>query len=428
MGLLLKGGRVLNLENGELEARDVLVEGRHITRIADSIEADAHEVVDLGGHVVLPGFIDMHVHLRQPGFEGKETIATGSQAAARGGYTQVACMPNTRPVLDTPELMKFVIETAEREGFCTVLPYGAITKSELGEELTDIKALREAGAVAISDDGVGVQSSSMMREAMRVAASLDVPVVIHSEDEDLAKDGCMNEGVVSKRLGLPGIPGLAESAMIARDILLAQETGAHLHVCHISDAWSVELVRWAKSMGLNVTAEVTPHHLLLTEAIIDATDGADANMKVNPPLRTEADRQACLRGLLDGTIDMIATDHAPHMEEEKKRPFRTAPFGFVGLEFAFPVLYTELVEKNNLLPLHELVQKFATNPAQVFKLNGGRLAEGALADLTVVDLNTERTINPDEFYSKGRNTPFAGQQVKGWTVLTVNQGRITYQA
>ncbi|MBL0388762.1 dihydroorotase [Tumebacillus sp. ITR2] len=428
MGLLLRGGRVLNLENGELESRDVLVEGKKVARIASSIEADAHEVVDLGGHVVLPGFIDMHVHLRQPGFEGKETIETGSKAAARGGYTKVACMPNTRPVLDTPELMKYVYDVAQREGSCSVLPYGSISKGELGEELTDIAALRAAGAVGITDDGVGVQSSSLMREAMRIAASLDVPVVIHSEDEDLAKDGCMNEGVVSKRLGLPGIPGLAESAMIARDILLAQETGAHLHVCHISDAWSVELVRWAKSMGLRVTTEVTPHHLLLTESIIDETDGADANMKVNPPLRTELDRQACLKGLLDGTIDMIATDHAPHMEEEKKRPFRTAPFGFVGLEFAFPVLYTELVEKSSALSLHELVKKFATNPADVFKLSGGRIVEGEVADITVVDLESERAINPDEFFSKGRNTPFAGQKAKGWTVLTVNEGRITYKA
>lgn len=427
MGLLLKNGRVLNLENGELEARDVLVEGTTVTRIANLIEADGHEVLELGGQVVLPGFIDMHVHLRQPGFEGKETIETGSKAAARGGYTQVACMPNTRPVLDTPELMKYIYETAAKEGSCTVLPYGAITKGELGEELTDIQALRRAGAVGITDDGVGVQSSSMMREAMRIAASLDVPVVIHSEDEDLAKDGCLNEGVVSRRLGLPGIPGLAESAMIARDILLAQETGAHLHVCHISDAWSVELVRWAKSMGLRVTTEVTPHHLLLTEAIIDATDGQDANMKVNPPLRTEQDRLACLQGLLDGTIDMIATDHAPHTPEEKQRPFQTAPFGFVGLEFAFPILYTELVEKG-VLPLHELVKKFATNPAQVFKLAGGRIAEGEVADLTVVDLDTVREIQPDQFFSKGRNTPFAGQQAKGWTTMTVNQGRITYQA
>ncbi|MGZ4031691.1 MAG: dihydroorotase [Tumebacillaceae bacterium] len=427
MGILLKNGRLLNLETGEQEAREILIEGETIAKIATTIDAAGHQEIDLQGKTILPGFIDMHVHLREPGFEAKETIATGTRSAARGGYTTVACMPNTRPVIDTPEHIRYVYEKTASEGSCKVLPYGAITKGELGEELTDIAALREAGAVGITDDGVGVQSSSLMRQAMVVAAQLDVPVVIHSEDEDLAKDGCMNEGVVSRRLGLPGIPGLAESAMIARDILLSEDTGAHLHVCHISDAASVELVRWAKSRGLKVTTEVTPHHLLLTEEIIDETDAQDANMKVNPPLRAEKDRLACLQGLLDGTIDMVATDHAPHTEEEKKRPFQTAPFGFVGFEFAFPVLYTGLVEKG-MLPLHELVQKFTVNPAKVFKLDSGVIAEGKRADLTVVDLHTERTIDPNEFLTKGRNTPFVGAKAKGWSTLTINEGRITYQA
>ncbi|ARU62338.1 dihydroorotase [Tumebacillus avium] len=426
MGLVLKNGRLLNLETGELEARELRIEGEIIAEVAERIDAAGHEEIDLKGNVILPGFLDMHVHLRQPGFEAKETIETGTAAAARGGFTTVACMPNTRPVIDSPELIRYVYETTAKEGSCTVLPYGAITKGELGEELTDIAGLKAAGALGITDDGVGVQSSSLMREAMRVAAALDLPVVIHSEDEDLAKDGCMNEGVVSKRLGLPGIPGLAESAMIARDILLAEDTGAHLHVCHISDAASVELVRWAKSRGLKVTTEVTPHHLLLTEAIIDQTDGQDANMKVNPPLRTEKDRLACLQGLLDGTIDMVATDHAPHTAEEKARPFATAPFGFIGLEIAFPLLYTELVQ-NGHLPLHELVQKFTVNPANVFKIDRGSLAPGKVADLTIVDLEAEREIAAAELKTKGRNTPFLGKQVKGWSVLTINQGRITYQ-
>jgi dihydroorotase len=428
MGILLKNGRLLNLETGELEAREVLVEGEKIARIAEQIDATGHEEIDLQGQAILPGFLDMHVHMRQPGFEAKETIETGTAAAARGGYTMVACMPNTRPVIDSPELIRYVYETTEREGSCTVRPYGAITRGELGEELTDIAAMKAAGAVGITDDGVGVQSSSLMRKAMEVAAELDIPVVIHSEDEDLAKDGCMNEGTVSKRLGLPGIPGLAESAMIARDILLAADTGAHLHICHISDAESVEQVRYAKSRGFKVTAEVTPHHLLLTDDIIDKTDGQDANMKVNPPLRTEHDRLGCLQGLLDGTIDMIATDHAPHTEEEKKRPFQTAPFGFIGLEIAFPVLYTELVEKGNLLSLADLVKKFATNPAQVFRLPGGTVLEGSIADLTVVDLVTERPISAEELKTKGRNTPFMGQSVKGWSTLTINKGRITYRS
>ncbi|TCP52414.1 dihydroorotase [Tumebacillus sp. BK434] len=426
MGLLLKNGRLLNLKTGELEARELRIEGEIIAEVAERIDAAGHEVIDLNGNVILPGFLDMHVHLREPGFAAKETIETGTAAAARGGFTTVACMPNTRPVIDSPELIRYVYETTAKEGSCTVLPYGAITKGELGEELTDIAALKAAGALGITDDGVGVQSSSLMREAMRVAAALDLPVVIHSEDEDLAKDGCMNEGVVSKRLGLPGIPGLAESAMIARDILLAEDTGAHLHVCHISDAASVELVRWAKSRGLKVTTEVTPHHLLLTEEIIDRTDGRDANMKVNPPLRSEKDRLACLQGLLDGTIDMVATDHAPHTEEEKQRPFATAPFGFIGLEIAFPLLYTELVQQGTL-PLHELVQKFTVNPANVFKIDRGSLEAGKVADLTVVDLEEEREIAAAELKTKGRNTPFLGKKVKGWSVLTINQGRITYQ-
>ncbi|MFD2171491.1 dihydroorotase [Tumebacillus lipolyticus] len=426
MGLVLKNGRLLNLETGELQATDILIAGDRIEAVAEQIEASGHEAIDLQGKAILPGFLDMHVHLRQPGFEAKETIETGTAAAARGGFTTVACMPNTRPVIDSPELIGYIYETTAKEGSCTVLPYGAITKGELGEELTDIAALKAAGAIGITDDGVGVQSSSMMREAMRIAASLDLPVVIHSEDEDLAKDGCMNEGVVSKRLGLPGIPGLAESVMIARDILLAEETGAHLHVCHISDAWSVDLVRYAKSRGLKVTAEVTPHHLLLTEEIIDRTDAQDANMKVNPPIRTEKDRQACLRGLLDGTIDMVATDHAPHTEEEKKRPFQTAPFGFVGLEIAFPLLYTELVETGQIA-LHELVKKFTINPANVFKIDRGVIAVGNVADLTIVDLEAERTVTVEEFKTKGRNTPFLGKKIKGWSVLTINQGRITYR-
>ncbi|ASS75824.1 dihydroorotase [Tumebacillus algifaecis] len=426
MGLVLKNGRLLNLETGEREALEILIVGESIAEVAEQIDAADHETIDLNGNLILPGFLDMHVHLRQPGFEAKETIETGTAAAARGGFTTVACMPNTRPVLDSPELIRYVYEKTAQEGSCTVLPYGAITKGELGEELTDIAGLKAAGVIGITDDGVGVQSSSLMREAMRTAAALDLPVVIHSEDEDLAKDGCMNEGVVSKRLGLPGIPGLAESAMIARDILLAEDTGAHLHVCHISDAASVELVRHAKSRGLKVTTEVTPHHLLLTEAIIDQTDASDANMKVNPPIRTEKDRLACLQGLLDGTIDMVATDHAPHTEEEKQRPFQTAPFGFVGLEIAFPLLYTELVQTGHL-PLHELVKKFTVNPAQVFKLDRGSLTVGKVADLTVVDLDTERTITGEELKTKGRNTPFMGKTVQGWSVLTINQGRITYQ-
>ncbi|BCJ86041.1 dihydroorotase [Effusibacillus dendaii] len=427
MGIILKNGKLLDLDTGLLLSREIEIEEGLVRKIKDHIEIpETHnlQVIDLRGGVIVPGFIDMHVHLRDPGLEYKETIETGTKAAARGGFTTVACMPNTKPVLDTPEQMRYIYETAEKTGFARVLPYAAITRSERGEELTDMEALKKAGAVGFTDDGVGVQSGGMMRSAMERAKSLELPIVIHAEDETLSGKGCMNEGEVSKRLGLPGIPGVAESVHVARDVLLAELTGAHLHVCHISDASAVDLVRWAKKRGIHVTAEVTPHHLLLTD---ESIDGTDANWKVNPPLRTEKDRLACLEGLLDGTIDMVATDHAPHSEEEKQRAFQVAPFGFVGLETAFPLLYSELVLKSKLISLPDLVKKMATAPADVFGLSGGRLRSGGVADLTVLDLQQERTIDAGEFLSKGRNTPFVGRKVKGWPVLTVCGGRITYQ-
>ncbi|MFC4768432.1 dihydroorotase [Effusibacillus consociatus] len=423
MGILLKNGKLLELETGELLPREILIEGKTIQKIAEQLDTTGHEVVDLGGGVIVPGFIDMHVHLRDPGLEYKETIETGTRAAAKGGFTTVACMPNTKPILDTPELMNYIYETAEKTGYCKVVPYAAITCGGRGEELTDMQALKEAGAVGFTDDGVGVQVAGMMRTAMERAKELGLPIVIHAEDESLSGKGCMNEGEVSKRLGLPGIPGVAESVHVARDALLAELTGAHLHVCHISDASAVDAVRWAKRRGIRVTAEVTPHHLLLTD---EGIDGTDANWKVNPPLRTENDRKACLEGLLDGTIDMIATDHAPHSVEEKQRAFQVAPFGFVGLETVFPLLYTELVAKSQQMTLQQLVHKMAVAPAEVFDLPGGRVAEGGVADLTVLNLEEERIIDPNDFASKGRNTPFAGWKAKGWPVLTVCEGRITH--
>lgn len=426
MGLLLKNGKLLDMETGELLARDILIEGERISSIGEQIAASGeHELIDLQGRVILPGLVDMHVHLRDPGFEYKETIETGTRAAAAGGYTTVACMPNTRPALDTAEQIEYVYQTAAKTGSARVYPYAAITVGQRGGELADLKALKQAGAVGFTDDGIGVQQAGRMRLAMERAQELDLPIVIHAEDESLAGKGCMNEGEVSRKLGLPGIPGVAESVHVARDALLAQLTGAHLHVCHISDASSVEIVRWAKTQGIRISAEVMPHHLLLTE---DGIDGTDANWKVNPPLRTEHDRAACLLGLLDGTIDIIATDHAPHSEEEKRRAFQVAPFGFVGLETAFPLLYTELVLKGRQMTLQQLALKMSLAPAKLFGLSGGELAAGRLADLTVVDLEEERTIDPGKFLSKGRNTPFAGWKAKGWPVLTVCGGRITYQA
>lgn len=424
MKLWLQGGYVLDAQTGQPMPRDLLLADGKIVKIAPPLQEVEATRIPLERKLIVPGFIDMHVHLRQPGFEYKETIATGTRAAAKGGYSAVACMPNTRPVLDTPEWIRFVQETAAKEGHCRVYPLAAITRGERGEELTDMRALKEAGALGFSDDGRGVQSAGLMRQAMVEAARLQVPLLIHAEDESLAQHGCMHAGEVSRRLGLPGIPSSAEAVQVARDILLAAETGAHLHVCHISAAESVDLVRFAKEKGWSVTAEVAPHHLLLTDEQID---GTDANWKVNPPLRSEKDRLACVAGLIDGTIDMVATDHAPHAVEEKTRPFAVAPFGFVGLETAFPLLYTHLVESGKMR-LSALIRAFSTHPAKVFGLPGGELREGAVADITVLDLQEEKTIDPQTFSSKGRNTPFRGWRVKGWPVLTITAGLITYRA
>jgi len=395
-----------------------------IARIADSIDGVGHEVIDVQGKLVTPGFIDMHVHLREPGFEAKETIATGTASAARGGFTTVACMPNTRPVTDTPEVVQQILRKAKEEGSARVLPIGAITVRELGKELTDMAALKEAGIVAVSDDGVGIQTSQMMKDAMKMATSLGLPVVAHCEDDSLAEGGCVHEGIFSEKHGLKGIPSEAESIHVSRDILLAEATGTHYHVCHISTAESVRLVREAKQRGVRVTAEVCPHHLLLCDEDIP---GLDANYKMNPPLRSRRDRDALLEGLKDGTIDMIVTDHAPHTAEEKQRGMELAPFGIVGLETAFPLLYTKLVLPG-AFTLQEIVDRMTKVPADVFNLPWGVLEEGAVADIAVIDLETEKEVDPTTFLSKGRNTPFTGWKLKGWPVLTMLEGRVVWQA
>ncbi|AMA72593.1 dihydroorotase [Aneurinibacillus thermoaerophilus] len=422
MGTILCNGQIL--VDGKLVKKDILIEGTNVSRIADSIEEAGHEVLDAAGKLIVPGFIDMHVHLREPGFEAKETIATGTASAARGGFTTVACMPNTRPVIDTPETVRLILQKAKEEGSARVLPMGAITVRELGQELTDMAALKEAGVIAVSDDGVGVQSSKMMKDAMKVATSLGLPVVAHCEDDSLVEGGCVHEGVFSEKHGLKGIPSEAESIHVGRDILLAEATGAHYHVCHISTAESVRLVREAKQRGVRVTAEVCPHHLLLCDEDIP---GPDANYKMNPPLRSRRDRQALLQGLKDGTIDMIVTDHAPHTAEEKGRGIELAPFGIVGLETAFPLLYTKLVLTGEFT-LQEIVDRMTRVPAEVFNLPWGALEEGKSADIAVIDLETEKEVNPETFASKGRNTPFTGWKLKGWPVLTMLEGRIVWQA
>lgn len=422
--ILLKNGRILGAEGDELVTRDILIHENRIEQIGENIVANEAETIDLAGKFVAPGFVDLHVHLREPGYTHKETIDTGANAAVRGGFTTIACMPNTRPVIDTVEVVDDILSKAKAAGKARVLPIGAITTRQLGTEHTDFEALKEAGAFALSDDGVGVQSSQMMREAMRKAKKLGLPIVAHCEDDTLVKGGVVHEGSFAVKHGLIGMPSLSESIHIGRDILLAEDTGVHYHVCHISAKESVRLVREAKLRGQNVTAEVTPHHLLLCE---DDIPDVDANWKMNPPLRAKEDREALIAALQDGTIDFIATDHAPHTEEEKAAGIELAPFGIVGLETAFPLLYTHLV-KTGQFTLRQLVELMSLKPAERFNLPYGKLAEGQLADITVIDLEQEQVIDPKTFLSKGRNTPFVGWETQGWPTLTMVDGTIVWKA
>lgn len=412
--------------NGKLQLKDVYIrEGviDQITEAGSEGQTNADQIIDAKGKLVAPGFIDMHVHLREPGYEHKETIETGSKSAAKGGFTTIACMPNTRPVIDTPETIELVKSKAEAAGLVNVLPYAAITKSELGRELTDFAVLKEAGAIGFTDDGVGVQSAQMMKDAMALAKSLDMPIIAHCEDNSLVEGAPVNEGEFAKRHGLKGIPNESEAIHVGRDILLAEATGVHYHVCHVSTEQSIRLIRQAKEIGIRVTAEVCPHHLLLAETDIP---GMDANWKMNPPLRSQRDVEACIKALEDGTIDMIVTDHAPHSEEEKAKGMQLAPFGIVGFETAFPLLYTKFVLTGRW-ELSLLIQRMTADPARVFGLSAGKLEPGTPADLTIVDLEKEQEVNPDTFASKGRNTPFGGWKLKGWPVMTIVNGKVVWQ-
>ena len=426
MGIWILNGKSVD-GGSRLKDRHVLIEGARVARIADvrpaAEELEGHEVIDVRGRLIAPGFIDMHVHLREPGFEHKETIATGTRAAARGGFTTVACMPNTRPVIDNAETLSRVYETAAREGSVRVLSYAAITVGQLGRELADFAALKAAGAIGFTDDGVGVQSAGVMRDAMALAASLDLPIVAHCEDMSLIAEGAaVTDGAFARKHGLKGIPNESESVHVARDVLLAEATGAHYHVCHVSTEQSVRLIRMAKRAGVRVTAEVCPHHLLLSDEDIP---GPDPNWKMNPPLRSPRDVQAVLEGLEDGTIDIIVTDHAPHSAEEKARGLKRAPFGIIGLETAFPLLYTRFVAAGRWT-LEFLLSRLTEKPAEVFRLPGGTIREGGPADLTVIDLEREKPVREEEIVSKSKNTPFLGWTLKGWPVLTIAAGKTVW--
>ena len=422
MSLLIQNVNVLN-GNNELIETDVFVENGVVEAIGKDLRVEADRTVDGGGKLLSPGFIDIHVHLREPGGEHKETIETGTHAAAKGGFTTVCAMPNTRPVPDTKENLTLVNELIEKNARIRVLPYASITIREAGKELTNFKDLKEHGAFAFTDDGVGVQSAGMMYEAMQQAAELDMAVVAHCEDNSLIYGGAMHEGEKNKEMGIKGIPSICEAVQIARDVLLAEAAGAHYHVCHVSTKESVRAIREAKAAGIHVTAEVTPHHLLLIDEDIP---GDDANWKMNPPLRGQEDLEALLEGLEDGTIDFIATDHAPHTDEEKAVGFATAPFGITGFETAFPLLYTKHVQSGRWTT-QQLVDWLTKKPADVFNLPYGRLEVGGVADLTLIDLEQERAIDKTTFVSKGKNTPFNGWNCAGWPVMTVFEGEVVWE-
>jgi len=409
--------------NNELTEGSILIEQGRIIELNPKTEPEVDEIIDGQGYFVSAGFIDVHVHLREPGGEKKETIESGTHAAAKGGFTTICAMPNTRPVPDTIENLTHVNQLIEQKAKIRVLPYASITIREAGKERTDLAALKEHGAFAFTDDGVGIQQAGMMFEAMQEAAKLNMPIVAHCEDNSLIYAGVMHEGKRNKELGLKGIPSIAESVHIARDILLAEAAGAHYHVCHVSTKESVRVIRDAKKAGIHVTAEVSPHHLLLCEDDIPSNDG---NWKMNPPLRGKEDLQALIEGLEDGTLDFIATDHAPHTAEEKGNGMEQAPFGIVGLETAFPLLYTRFV-KSGKWTLKQLIEWMTEKPADVFGLPYGRLHMGESADLVFLDLNKVQDIDYNSFVSKGKNTPFHNWTCTGWPVMTMFEGNVIWQ-
>lgn len=424
MKILIRGGRVIDPAQNLDGIYDLLVAQGKVAALEKDIEAEGDaKVIDAQGYIVAPGFIDMHVHLREPGYEQKETIATGTRAAAAGGFTAVACMPNTNPVADSGAVITYIIERARAVGAVRVYPIGALSKGSQGEELAEIRDLVEAGAVALSDDGRPVMNAEVMRRALEYSKLFDIPVISHCEDLNLVAGGVMHEGYMSTILGLRGIPAAAEEVMVARDLILAELTGGRLHLAHLSSAGSVRLVKGAKKRGIKVTAEVTPHHLCLTD---EAVQEYDTNTKVNPPLRDEEHRSALVEGLAAGTIDALATDHAPHAEEEKDVEYDLAPFGMVGLETAVPLVVTKLV-KTGKLSWRRLVEAFSLNPARILNVPGGTLAVGSVADITIINPDLEREVEVKAFYSLGKNSPFQGWKLAGWPVATIVGGRLVME-
>jgi dihydroorotase len=414
---------VIDPSSGHDAVADVLIEDGRIVAVERTIDTDAARILDAKGLVVAPGLVDMHVHFREPGFEYKETVASGSRAAVAGGFTSVACMPNTDPVLDNEALISRIVRLGNEAGTCRVHPIAAITKGQRGEELTEMRLLREAGAVGFSDDGHPVSSSRVMRRALEYSQITDCPVIAHSEDLALSAGGHMHEGAVSTRLGIPGIPAASEDIAVARDVRLAEVTHGRLHICHVSSARSVDVIRDAKGRGVRVTAEATPHHFTLTD---ENVVNFDSNFKMNPPLRSERDRRALCEGLADGTLDAIATDHAPHAELEKLVEFDRAPFGIIGLETSLALALTTLLH-GGVMDLPTVIERMSTQPARILGIEGGTLQPGVAADIVVFDADRRRTFVREDIRSKSANTPFLGWEVTGRVLLTLLEGRAVFE-
>ncbi len=423
MTILIKNGYVIDPATGTEGVRDIFIEEDRIRTVREDIRTQADQVIDAEGMYVMPGFIDLHVHLREPGYEYKETIATGARAAARGGFTTICPMPNTNPATDSKYMIEYIKLKALNEATVHILPIGAVTRGQEGNQLTDIKGMAEAGAVAISEDGRSVMNTALYIEGMKQAKEAGIPVFAHCEDKDLVQKGVINEGVKSRELNLPGISNAVEDVIAARDILLAKEAGARLHLCHCSTKDSVMFVKLAKEAGLPVTGEVCPHHFSLADEEIPANDG---NYKMNPPLRSRTDVAALKEALRDNIIDVIATDHAPHGEEEKAKSMLEAPFGIVGLETAFALTITELVNTGYLTPM-QLVEKLSLNPAKILGIDKGSLAAGEIADIVIADPKERYRIDVNEFASMGKNTPFHGREVAGRIKATIVSGKVVYR-
>lgn len=423
MSLLIKNGHVIDPEIKLDMVRDVLIQDDRIVRVDENISDAVDEVIDANGMYVMPGFIDLHVHLRDPGLTYKETLATGGAAAARGGVTTICAMPNTKPVIDTRKLVEEVHERAKKESPVHVIQIGAITKEQKGEELADIKGMGEAGCHAISEDGKSVMNASLYRKAMKIAKENGISIFAHCEDITMVEGGVMNADAKAEELGLKGITNAVEDVIVARDILLAKETGVRLHLCHCSTKDSVEMIRLAKEEGLPVTGEVCPHHFTLCTDDIKENDG---NYKMNPPLRSRKDVEALKAGLASDIMDVISTDHAPHSEEEKNQPMEKAPFGIVGLETSAALTYTELV-KPGIISMMQMAEKMSYNPAQILGLTEkGSVSEGKIADLVIFDAEKEYRIDTASFASKGKNTPFQGYPVSGEVACTIVDGKVVY--